>query len=209
MPDYFGPAVSTPSPAYQPIAYAPKDWNASLSSKELSQLEMTQLTAELKFVEISARIQDRLAIAPSLSHTEMEALDSALELAFVQMPPILRAPNPCPAFLETPRAILKWRYQNSRYLLRRPVLLAAAVERRNQLSEFDRRSIAMCRDIARETIGDISKEWKANHFSGWHVSASRSRGADVALNTNWIAGRVELVPSHLRSLGLALLQPRQ
>lgn len=54
-------------------------------------------------------------------------------------------------------------------LLHRPVLLSLASNgASSQISEQDITAVETCRDLARRTIEDISKEWSRNQMSGWN-----------------------------------------
>lgn len=64
---------------------------------------------------------------------------------------------------------MKWRYQNLRIVLYRPVLLNLA-NRGNECTptqdELD--AIVKCRMVAKETIADIAREWTPNQMLGWN-----------------------------------------
>jgi hypothetical protein len=64
---------------------------------------------------------------------------------------------------------MKWRYQNHRIVLYRPVLLNLA-NRGNQdtPSQEEIATVGKCRAIAKQTIEDITREWKPNQMSGWN-----------------------------------------
>jgi hypothetical protein len=64
---------------------------------------------------------------------------------------------------------MKWRYQNLRIVLFRPVLLNLA-NRGNEGSPTpdELESVAKCRAIAKETIEDIAREWTPNQMLGWN-----------------------------------------
>jgi hypothetical protein len=64
---------------------------------------------------------------------------------------------------------MKWRYQNLRIVLLRPVLLNLA-NRGNEGSATreELEAIAKCRVIAKQTIDDIAREWTANQMLGWN-----------------------------------------
>jgi hypothetical protein len=67
---------------------------------------------------------------------------------------------------------MKWRYQNLRMLLHRPVLLSLASSGLNphtQACETDLASIETCRELAAQTIEDIAREWTRNQMSGWNA----------------------------------------
>jgi len=85
------------------------------------------------------------------------------------LPFILRSTEPCPESIYTARSVMKWRYQNLRIVLYRPVLLNLA-NRGNEgsASQEELESVAKCRAIARETIEDIAHEWTPNQMLGWN-----------------------------------------
>jgi len=65
---------------------------------------------------------------------------------------------------------MKWRYQNLRIVLHRPVLLNLA-NRGNQEgppSQEELVSLGKCRAIAKQTIEDIAREWTPNQMLGWN-----------------------------------------
>jgi hypothetical protein len=64
---------------------------------------------------------------------------------------------------------MKWRYQNLRIVLYRPVLLNLA-NRGNTGSptQEELAAISKCRAFAKETIEDIAREWTPNQMLGWN-----------------------------------------
>jgi hypothetical protein len=64
---------------------------------------------------------------------------------------------------------MKWRYQNLRMLLHRPVLLNLASSGASHAAEHDIAAIEACRDLAKQTIEDIAREWTRNQMSGWNA----------------------------------------
>lgn len=64
---------------------------------------------------------------------------------------------------------MKWRYQNLRIVLYRPVLLNLA-NRGNEgaATQEELEAVAKCRAIAKETIEDIAREWTPNQMLGWN-----------------------------------------
>jgi hypothetical protein len=85
------------------------------------------------------------------------------------LPWILRSTEPCLESLYTARCVMKWRYQNLRIVLLRPVLLNLA-NRGNEGSptKDELEAVANCRVIAKQTIDDIAREWTANQMLGWN-----------------------------------------
>jgi hypothetical protein len=65
---------------------------------------------------------------------------------------------------------MKWRYQNQRIVLHRPVLLNLANRGVGGTATRDEAAaVQKCREIAKETIDDISREWVRNQISGWNA----------------------------------------
>lgn len=65
---------------------------------------------------------------------------------------------------------MKWRYQNLRLVLYRPVLLHLA-SRGNAcgpISQDELAAVSKLRSIAQQTIEDISREWTRNQMLGWN-----------------------------------------
>ena len=65
---------------------------------------------------------------------------------------------------------MKWRYQNLRLVLYRPVLLNLANRgmEGGTASQEDVTAVGKCRDIAKQTIEDIARDWTPNQMLGWH-----------------------------------------
>lgn len=137
---------------------------------------MLPLIENIKFCKIATQIQDMLAITPLL-HTEDRCnLDGQLVNWYSNLPWLLRTTDPCAEPLYIARCIMKWRYQNLRMLLHRPVLLSLANSTSNSglvlahVAEQDIAAIETCREIAKQTIEDISREWSRNQMSGWNAA---------------------------------------
>jgi hypothetical protein len=97
-------------------------------------------------------------------------LDTQLTEWAENLPWILRSTDPCPEALYTARSVMKWRYQNLRIVLHRPVLLHLA-NRESQITPTpaEINSVEKCRVVAKQTIEDISREWARNQVSGWNA----------------------------------------
>lgn len=97
-------------------------------------------------------------------------LDSQLVAWHDNLPWILRSTEPCPESIYTARCIMKWRYQNLRIVLYRPVLLNLANRSSHggQSSIEDLAAVNTCRAIAKQTIEDIAREWTPNQMLGWN-----------------------------------------
>jgi hypothetical protein len=130
------------------------------------------LIENIKFCKIATQIQDMLAITPLLRPEDRCNLDSQLVNWYTSLPWLLRTTDPCAEPLYMARCIMKWRYQNLRMLLHRPVLLSLASSGLNphtQASDADLAAIETCRDLAAQTVEDIAREWARNQMSGWNA----------------------------------------
>ncbi len=88
---------------------------------------------------------------------------------YEELPPILsNLEEACPEFLHRVRVIMKWRFQNIRIILHRPLLLTTAVQRTpwSALTPEQRAAVTKCRALASETIEDISQECMPDLISG-------------------------------------------
>ncbi|KAK3688451.1 fungal-specific transcription factor domain-containing protein [Podospora appendiculata] len=130
------------------------------------------LIENIKFCKIATQIQDMLAISPLLRTEDRCGLDSQLASWYTNLPWLLRTTDPCAEPLYMARCIMKWRYQNLRMLLHRPVLLSLASSGLNphtQACDADLAAIETCRELAAQTIDDIAREWTRNQMSGWNA----------------------------------------
>jgi hypothetical protein len=130
------------------------------------------LIENIKFCKIATQIQDMLAITPLLRTEDRCSLDAQLVAWYTSLPWLLRTTDPCAEPLYMARCIMKWRYQNLRMLLHRPVLLSLASSGLNphtQACDADLAAIETCRDLAAQTIEDIAREWARNQMSGWNA----------------------------------------
>lgn len=97
-------------------------------------------------------------------------LDGQLVNWYSNLPWLLRTTDPCAEPLYIARCIMKWRYQNLRMLLHRPVLLTMASNGTgSSVSEQDIDAVETCREMAKATIEDIAGEWTRNQMSGWNA----------------------------------------
>lgn len=97
-------------------------------------------------------------------------MDSQLVNWYGNLPWLLRTTDPCAEPLYIARCIMKWRYQNLRMLLHRPVLLSMASNGpSHQMLEQDLAAVETCRELAKATIEDIAREWTRNQMSGWNA----------------------------------------
>jgi len=128
------------------------------------------LIENIKFCKIATQIQDALAQSPLLRASDRANLDDQLVAWHDNLPWILRSTEPCPESLYTARCVMKWRYQNLRVVLYRPVLLNLA-NRGNEggpPSHEEVDAVSKCRAIAKQTIEDIAREWTPNQMLGWN-----------------------------------------
>jgi hypothetical protein len=123
----------------------------------------------IKFCKISTHIQDVLAQSPVLYTNQRLELDRELVSWYENLPWILRSTEPCPESFYTARCIMKWRYQNLRIVLHRPVLLnLASSGSEAQASQDDLEAVSRCRILAKQTIEEIAQEWTPNQMLGWN-----------------------------------------
>jgi hypothetical protein len=127
------------------------------------------LIENIKFCKIATGVQDMLAISPLLRAEDRCSLDGQLVSWYSNLPWLLRTSDPCAEPLYIVRCIMKWRYQNLRMLLHRPVLLNLASSGASHAAEHDIAAIEACRDLAKATIEDIAREWTRNQMSGWNA----------------------------------------
>ncbi|CAG8979834.1 hypothetical protein HYALB_00002606 [Hymenoscyphus albidus] len=122
----------------------------------------------IKFCKLSTHIQDILAQSPLLHHSQLSELDHELTTWYDNLPWILRSTEPCPESIYTARCIMKWRYQNLRIVLHRPVLLNLANSSNDVTATPNEiATINKCRILAKQTIEDIAREWARNQMLGW------------------------------------------
>ncbi|KAI0132002.1 fungal-specific transcription factor domain-containing protein [Xylariales sp. AK1849] len=127
------------------------------------------LIENIKFCKIATGVQDMLAISPLLRAEDRCNLDGQLVNWYSNLPWLLRTSDPCAEPLYIVRCIMKWRYQNLRMLLQRPVLLNLASSGASHAPEHDIAAIEACRELAKATIEDIAREWTRNQMSGWNA----------------------------------------
>jgi hypothetical protein len=138
----------------------------------IEQLKTLPLIHASEFCKIATRIQDRLVESPLLTPSETSAYDAEILHWQEELPSILSNLNEaCPPFLQRVRLVMKWRFQNIRIVLHRPVLLSTALRRCPfaNLSAEEKVAIGKCRIIAAKTIEDISNECLPDLISGWNA----------------------------------------
>lgn len=131
------------------------------------------LRHEVTFCKIATKIQDRLAEGPVLDFAEIGKLDSELRDWEDTLPQLLKGSQECPSLVATPRAVIKWRYNNLRFLLFRPILLVNALRSsmpaHMKPSDDEIKCVTTCRTIAARTIQIIRDEWRQTQVSGWNA----------------------------------------
>ncbi|KAF7545843.1 hypothetical protein G7Z17_g8858 [Cylindrodendrum hubeiense] len=151
------------------------------------------LVENIKFCQIATQVQDMLAVAPLLKTEDRRNMNAQLINWYNNLPWLLRSNDPCAEPLYLSRCVMKWRYQNLRMLLHRPILLSMATNGANShAGENEIAAVETCRELAKATIDEISREWARNQMSGW--------------NAVWFLYQAVMVPLNLRhklrSLGL-------
>ncbi|KAF7560253.1 hypothetical protein G7046_g3918 [Stylonectria norvegica] len=128
------------------------------------------LIENIKFCKIATQVQDMLAVTPLLKADDRCSMDNQLLEWHSELPWLLRSTDPCAEPLYIARCVMKWRYQNLRMLLHRPVLLSmASAGTISGVAEKDLAAMELCRELAKVTIEDISREWARNQMSGWNA----------------------------------------
>lgn len=167
----WGPAVNIRAPEF-----------GVNSSRDSSQhAGILPLIENIKFCKIATSIQDMLAVAPLLTTEDRHNLDGQLVSWYSNLPWLLRTTDPCAEPLYIARCIMKWRYQNLRMLIHRPVLLSLASSNATAATEADIAAVEMCRELAKHTVDDIAREWSRNQMSGWNAAWFLYQAAMVPL----------------------------
>ncbi|KAK7704852.1 hypothetical protein SLS64_008200 [Diaporthe eres] len=152
------------------------------SSRDSSQhAGILPLIENIKFCKIATAIQDTLAVAPLVSTEDRHSLDGQLVNWYSSLPWLLRTTDPCAEPLYIARCIMKWRYQNLRMLLHRPVLLSLASANAQEATDVDIAAVETCRELAKHTIDDIAREWTRNQMQGWNAAWFLYQAAMVPL----------------------------
>lgn len=139
------------------------------------------LIENIKFCKIATTIQDMLAVTPLLATEDRHNLDGQLVSWYSTLPWLLRTTDPCAEGLYIARCIMKWRYQNLRMLLHRPVLLSLASANAQAATDVDIAATETCRELAKHTIEDMAREWTRNQMSGWNAAWFLYQAAMVPL----------------------------
>ncbi len=154
------------------INIRPPEFGANAGRDSPQHAGILPLIENIKFCKIATQIQDMLAITPLLRTEDRCNIDAQLDNWYTSLPWLLRTTDPCAEPLYMARCIMKWRYQNLRMLLHRPVLLSLASSGLNphtQACDADLAAIETCRDLAAQTIDDMAREWARNQMSGWNA----------------------------------------
>ncbi|KAJ5629128.1 hypothetical protein N7528_002785 [Penicillium herquei] len=130
------------------------------------------LLHNIDLCRIINQIQERILISSLLELQEIQFYDNMLLSWFNNLPQFLQISEPTLPDLQDARLILKWRYQNIRLLLYRPILLNT-LERQvaiEQMTIDEQIAVSKCREIAAETILSIQTEWRPTKVCCWHAS---------------------------------------
>ncbi|KAJ6036448.1 hypothetical protein N7540_000727 [Penicillium herquei] len=130
------------------------------------------LLHNIDLCRIINQIQERIFVSSLLELQEIQFYDNMLLSWFDNLPRFLQIPEPTLSDFHDARLILKWRYQNIRLLLYRPILLST-LERQvtlDQMAIDEQIAVSKCREIAAETILSIQTEWRPTKVCCWHAS---------------------------------------
>lgn len=167
----WGPAVNIRSP----------EFGVNTTRDSSQHAGILPLVENIKFCKIATSVQDMLAIAPLLATEDRHNLDGQLVNWYSSLPWLLRTTDPCAEPLYIARCIMKWRYQNLRMLIHRPVLLSLASSNATAATEADIAAIEICRELSKHTVDDIAREWSRNQMSGWNAAWFLYQAAMVPL----------------------------
>ncbi|KAK9320229.1 fungal-specific transcription factor domain-containing protein [Lipomyces orientalis] len=125
------------------------------------------LWAEVALCRILTKIERLMLTSDVPSPSEVEALDAELVRWHQSLPNYIKENTDSRRHMAC--CTLRWRYQNIRILLHRSTLLNAMLKRNSTDSlPLDIKAIVMqCRNVAKETISDISANWLPNQLSCW------------------------------------------
>ncbi|KFA71095.1 hypothetical protein S40288_04504 [Stachybotrys chartarum IBT 40288] len=151
----------------QAINVQPPELGMDQALDSLSCAGILPFIETIKFCKIATRIQDALAITPLLGPKDRQELDLQLQNWHKSLPWLLESTSPCAEPLYIARCVMRWRYQNLRVLLHRPVLLTMASINR-EYSEEDKAAVEICQTAALRSIKDICEEWTRTQMLGWN-----------------------------------------
>ncbi|KAF2011010.1 hypothetical protein BU24DRAFT_50955 [Aaosphaeria arxii CBS 175.79] len=166
-----GPSITVLPPGSIRNAATPTPLQPS-TPQYIEQLKVLPLVHNAEFCKIATKIQDRLVESPLLTPSETSAYDDEILRWYDELPSILSdMGESCPDFLRRVRHVMKWRFQNIRLVLHRPVLLNTALRRCAfvNLSAEEKVAVGKCRLVAAKTIEDISSECLPDLISGWNA----------------------------------------
>lgn len=169
-------------------------------------IRVVPLIENIKFARIATQIQDTMALSPLPRAEERSKLDAQLVEWSDKLPWVLRSTDPCPEALYTARCVLKWRYQNMRIVLHRPVLLNLANRgTKYQPTAEELSAVELCRAMAKQTIDDISREWTQNQMSGWNAVWFMYQASMIPLvSMFWESGNMSMVREWQRQIEIVL-----
>ncbi|KAF7168673.1 hypothetical protein CNMCM5623_001613 [Aspergillus felis] len=129
------------------------------------------LVENIRFCQVATRAQEALAASPLPPYAQLQELDAELTDWYEQLPPLLKAYEPCPDSIHTARTRMRWSLHNLRILLYRPVLLHYALRRvpAITLHTEERLAIEKCQRLAREAIVDIAEAQVKSPAAAWGV----------------------------------------
>ncbi|KIW18525.1 hypothetical protein PV08_02813 [Exophiala spinifera] len=142
----------------------------------------------IRFCEISTRMEDALACSPLLEETERRDLEAMYCEWFKHSsvaPASPRSTTADPPGTTTLKNVMRWRYYTNRIYLHRPALLWYAMRRMKweNLSSEKKAAIELCREACADLINDIATTWRGQkpcQMAGW--------------NANWLMYQAVMVP---------------
>ena len=197
----WGPAVSIRPPEFGVGNVAAANGSSRDSAQHAGILPLVE---NIKFCKIATQVQDLLAVSPLLPAEERCSMDGQLVSWYSSLPWLLRTSDPCAEPLYISRCVMKWRYQNLRMLLYRPVLLSLANTNSPSAPECDVTDVETCRELAKQTIDDISREWTRNQMSGWNAAWFLYQAAMIPLVSLFWECKSPSVPEWYKQLETVL-----
>ncbi|KAK0758731.1 hypothetical protein N5P37_008214 [Trichoderma harzianum] len=150
---------------------------------------LRQLAEGVKFAKIATRVQDAFAVSPIITTALRQDIDSQLAAWHLsQSWPSSRTRSTQKLSRdnasyqdavgdEAPwrftQSLMKWRYQDLRMLLHRPVLLFLAnsgCSDWEDCSPDDAAAVKMCLALAIATVEDVEREWTPSRIAGWKAA---------------------------------------
>ncbi|CRK44195.1 hypothetical protein BN1723_000881 [Verticillium longisporum] len=108
------------------INIRPPELGISQAAESSQHAGVLPMIENIKFCRIATQIQDTLAASSLPSTDDRQSMDTQLVTWYESLPWLLGTTQPCAEPLYIARCVMKWRYQNLRMLLHRPVLLTWA-----------------------------------------------------------------------------------